>query len=58
MLAYALAQYYNIIIEVARQNIDIISNPLAYIVKLSLASGVAPKELKIARVIPLVKSDD
>ena len=45
-------------LDVVKQNIDIISNPLTRIINLSLSSGIVPKQLKIARIIPLFKSGD
>jgi hypothetical protein len=35
--------------------IDVISNPLTYIINLSLQTGFIPKELKMAKVIPIFK---
>ena len=43
--------------DVVGQYIDIISNPSAHIVNLSIASGFVPKEVKIARVIYLFTTD-
>ena len=54
----AAAGYDNINISVVKSTIDIISIPLAHIINLSISSGVVPRELKIARVIPLFKSGD
>ena len=48
----------NIHIDVVKQSIDIISKPLTRIINLSLTSGIVPKQLKIARSIPLFKSGD
>ena len=50
----AAAGYDNINISVVKSTIDIISIPLAHIINLSISSGVVPRELKIARVIPAV----
>ena len=52
------AGFDNIHIDVVKQNIDIISKPLTRIINLSLSSGIVPKQLKIARIIPLFKSGD
>ena len=52
------AGFDNIHIDVVKQNIDIISNPLTHIINLSLSSGIVPKQLKIAGIIPLFKSGD
>ena len=54
----AAAGYDNISISVVKSTIDIISIPLAHIINLSISSGVVPRELKIASVIPLFKSGD
>lgn len=52
------AGFDNIHIDVVKQNIDTISKPLTRIINLSLSSGIVPKQLKIARIIPLFKSGD
>ena len=52
------AGFDNIHIDVVKQNIDIISKPLTRIINLSLSSGIVPKQLKLARIIPLFKSGD
>ena len=52
------AGFDNIHIDVVKQNIDIISKPLTRIINLSLSSDIVPKQLKIARIIPLFKSGD
>ena len=54
----AAAGYDNISISVVKSTIDIISIPLVHIINLSISSGVVPRELKIASVIPLFKSGD
>ena len=54
----AAAGYDNISISVVKSTIDIISIPLTHIINLSISSGVVPRELKIASVIPLFKSGD
>ena len=38
--------------------ISVISEPITHIINLSLSSGVVPRELKIARVIPIFKTGD
>lgn len=48
------AGFDNIHTDVVQQNIDIISKPLTRIINLSLSSGTVPKQLKIARIIPLL----
>ena len=52
------AGFDNIHIDVVKQSIDIISKPLTRIINLSLSSGIVPKQLKLARIIPLFKSGD
>ena len=52
------AGFDNIHIDVVKQNIDIISKPLTRIINLSLSSGIVPKQLKLARIIPFFKSGD
>ena len=37
---------------------DVISAPLTHVLNLSLAQGIVPSELKIARVTPIYKSGD
>ena len=41
-----------------KESIQLISEPLAHIINLSIAHGVVPDQMKIARVIPLFKADD
>ena len=41
-----------------KESIDIIITPLTCIINLSVTSGIVPKQLKIARVIPLFKSGE
>ena len=52
------AGFDNTHIDVVKQNIDIISKPLTRIINLSLSSGIFPKQLKFACIIPLFKSGD
>ena len=44
--------------NVVKEFFYLICAPLTYVINLSLNSGVVPQEMKIARVIPLFKSDD
>ena len=44
--------------NVVKETVDVVIQPLTYIIDLSLSSGVVPDQMKIARVIPLFKSDD
>ena len=39
-------------------SINYTSEPLTYIINLSINSGVVPDQMKLARVVPLFKSDD
>ena len=41
-----------------KESIDIIISPLTCIINLSITSGIVPKQLKLARVIPLFKSGE
>ena len=41
-----------------KQYIDLVSKPLTYICNKSLENGTFPKEMKIAKVIPLFKAGD
>ena len=50
--------YDNISINLIKESIDIIISPLTCIINLSITSGIVPKQLKIARVIPLFKSGE
>ena len=44
--------------NVIREIIDLIVQPLMYITNLSLSSGTVPDQMKIARVVPLFKTGD
>jgi hypothetical protein len=48
----------NISPSVIKDSVHIIVGPLVHIINLSLSSGTFPKELKIAKVLPLFKSGD
>ena len=54
----ALPIYDNIPMSFIKESIQIISGPLAHIMNLSIAHGVVPDQMKIARVVPLFKADD
>ena len=41
-----------------KQSIHCIATPLTHIINLSIAHGVVPREMKIARVVPIFKSGD
>ena len=43
---------------VLKQTIEFIATPLSHIINLSFSYGLFPSELKIAKVIPIFKSDD
>ena len=53
-----VAGYDNIPMSIIKESIRIISGPLAHIMKLSIAHGVVPDQMKIARVVPVFKADD
>ena len=44
--------------NVVKETIGLITQPITHIVNLSLSSGVVPNQMKLARVIPLFKSGD
>ena len=52
------AGYDDIHMNVVKSTTDLISEPLAKVINLSITTGSVPSELKIARVIPLFKSGD
>ena len=52
------AGYDNIPMSIIKESIQIISEPLAHIMNLSITHGVVPDQMKIARVVPLFKADD
>ena len=54
----AASGYDQITMNVVKETVDVIIQPLTYIIDLSLSSGVVPDQMKIARVIPLFKSGD
>ena len=43
---------------IIKKAILLVSETLTYIVNLSIQHGIVPDEMKIARVIPIFKSDD
>ena len=53
-LAMIISQWRSII----KESIQIISEPLAHIINLSITYGIVPDQMKIARVVPLFKADD
>ena len=52
------AGYDNIPMSIIKESIQIISEPLDHIINLSIAYGIVPDQMKIARVVPLFKADD
>ena len=52
------AGYDSIPMFIIKESIQIISEPLAHIMNLSIAYGIVPDQMKIARVVPLFKADD
>ena len=57
-LAGTTAGYDQITMNVIKEIIDLIVQPLMYITNLSLSSGTVPDQMKIARVVPLFKTGD
>ena len=51
------AGYDNIPMSLIKESIQLISESLAHIINLSIAHGIEPDQMKIARVIPLFKAD-
>ena len=43
--------------SIIKQSIHLISEPLIRVINLSIYHGIVPDEMKIARVIPVFKSD-
>ena len=52
------AGHDNLPMGIIKEAISVISEPITPIINLSLSSGVVPRELKIARVIPIFKTGD
>ena len=52
------AGYDSIPMSIIKESIQIISEPLAHIINLSIVHGIVPDQMKIARVIPLFKAED
>ena len=57
-LAGTAAGYDQISMNVIKEIIDLIVQPLTYITNLSLSSNTVPDQVKIARVIPVFKTSD
>ena len=50
--------YDNISMNIIKRSFDIISEPLKFIINLSLDKGIFPDNLKLAKVTPVFKIDD
>ena len=50
--------YDNVSMDIIKSTFDLISQPLANVINLSLIKGVFPDELKIAKLIPVFKAGD
>jgi hypothetical protein len=50
--------YDGLSMSINKQSFDLIAVPLTTIINLSLSKGVFPDKLKIAKIIPVFKSDD
>ena len=44
--------------SILKQCLDTYIDPLTYLINLSINQGIFPDELKIAKVLPIYKSDD
>ena len=49
------AGHDRIAISIITQSIQIIAEPLSHIINLSITRGIVPDQMKIARVVPLLK---
>ena len=52
------AGYDDIPMSIIKRSINSIAYPLTHVINLSITSGIVPKEMKIAHVVPLFKSGD
>ena len=50
--------YHSIPMSTIKESIQIISEPLAHIINLSIAHGIVPDQMKIVRVVALFKAED
>ena len=50
--------YDNIPMHIIKKSFDVIFEPLGNVINLSLATGIFPDKLKIAKVIPINKTED
>ena len=44
--------------KILKSSANVISSTLAQIINLSISTGVYPKKLKMAKIIPIFKADD
>ena len=44
--------------KLMKLSVNYITDPLAYIINLSLSSGIVPRQMKVAKVVPIFKSGD
>jgi retron-type reverse transcriptase len=51
------AGHDNIPTNIIKQSIDLIAEPLTHIINLSINNGIVPDQMKIARVVPIYKSN-
>ena len=53
-----MSGYDNLTVFAIKESTDLIVNILTHLVNLSMASGIFPDPLKLARVVPIFKSGD
>ena len=44
--------------DIIRSSIDLIAEPLSFVINLSLSQGIFPTKLKLAKILPIFKSED
>ena len=54
----ASSGFDNISTKLMKDTIDLIIEPITHIPNQSLSSGIVPKQMKIAKVVPIYKSSD
>ena len=52
------AGYDNISMNIIKQSITFVVEPITHIINLSITNGVVPDKMKLARVIPVFKCND
>ena len=52
------AGYDNICMNIIKQSIHLIVEPITHIINLSITNGIVPDKMKLARVIPVLKCND